>query len=93
MAKKTSIRTITSENQFVDPLEVTGYFNVSISGTWTALVTVQRSFDRGSTWYDVNSWSANTEEYGFEPEGGVQYRGGVKTGDFTSGSIVLRISQ
>lgn len=33
------------------------------------------------------------QEYGFEPERGVQYRIGVKTGEYESGTPVLRISQ
>ena len=93
MGSKLQSRSITGENQFTDPIECVGYFNISISGTWDATVTVQRSFDLGSTWFDVASWIANTEEYGFEPERGVQYRGGVKTAGFSSGTIVLRLSQ
>lgn len=28
-------------------------WNISVSGTWTGSVTLQRSFDNGSTWHDV----------------------------------------
>jgi hypothetical protein len=93
MGRAVQTRSITAENQFTDAAELTGYFNLSLSGTWEATVTLQRSFDSGSTWYDVDTRTANTEEYGFEPEDGVQYRAGVKTGDFTSGTVVTRISQ
>ena len=86
-------RTITAENQFTDPTELVGYFNLSISGTWAGTVTVQRSFDSGSTWYDVDTWIANTQEYGLEPEKGIQYRIGIKTAQYTSGSAVVRLSQ
>ena len=84
---------ITAQNTFTDSLGLHGSFNISISGTWSATVTVQRSFDSGTTWLDVESFTANTEQYGFEPEDGVLYRAGVKTGNFTSGTVVLRISQ
>jgi hypothetical protein len=93
MAKKLSVRSVTGENQFTDPTELMGYFNVSISGTWDGAVTAQRSFDSGSTWFDVNQWTDNVQEYGFEPELGVYYRIGVKAGDYGSGTPVLRISQ
>ena len=93
MTIRLQTRTITAENQFTDPAEVVGYFNLAISGTWAGTVTVQRSFDKGSTWYDVDTWTANTQEYGFEPERGIQYRVGIKTGGYTSGTCVVRISQ
>jgi hypothetical protein len=84
---------VTAENQFTDSVELYAYFNVSISGTWTATITAQRSFDKGSTWFDVKTWTANVQEYGLEPEKGVYYRIGVKSGAFTNGAAVLRISQ
>ena len=93
MAQKLRTRSIIAENLFPDAAELTGYFNVSISGTWDATVTAQRSFDEGSTWYDVATWTANTQEYGLEPERGVQYRIGIKTGEFTSGQADVRLSQ
>lgn len=93
MTVKMVSKSITAENQFSDRLTLRGYFNFSLSGTWTATVTVQRSFDGGSTWFDVKTFTANTEEYGFEPESGVLYHFGVKTGAFGSGTIVGRMSQ
>lgn len=93
MAQKLRTRSITAENLFCDPAEIVGHFNISISGTWTGTVTVQRSFDGGSTWLDVGTWTGNTEEYGFEPERDVWYRAGIKTGEFGSGTAVVRLSQ
>lgn len=93
MGQKLKERTLTGENTFTDPCGVVGYFNISISGEWIGTVTVQRSFDLGSTWRDVASWTTKAEEYGFEPEHGVQYRAGVKTGEWSSGSVTVRISQ
>ncbi len=91
--RKSVTKTVTGANQFSDAVELTGYFNISISGSWTATVTVQRSFDSGSNWLDVETWTANTEEYGLESEKGIYYRVGVDTGDYTTGSVVLRLSQ
>ena len=93
MAKYKKTRTVSASNQFTDAAELQGYFNVSVSGTFTATITAQRSFDGGSTWHDVQAWTDITEEYGFEPEDGVQYRIGAKDGDYTVGSPVLRISK
>jgi len=85
-------RAITAANQYTDLVFLTGYFNLSLSGTWTATVTVQRSFDNGATWFDVDTWTENTQEYGLEPERNVCYRVGVKAGDFTVGTIDARLS-
>lgn len=85
-------KTVTAANQMSDPVVLTGYFNLSISGTWVATVTVQRSFDSGDSWFDVDTWTENTQEYGLEPERNIYYRVGVKTNNFTSGSVVLRLS-
>ena len=93
MAQKLQTRSVTAENQFCDSVIMTGYFNISLSGTWVGTVTAQRSFDAGSTWHDVNTWTENTQEYGFEPEREVYYRAGVKPGEYESGTIVIRLSQ
>jgi hypothetical protein len=93
VAQKLRTRSITAENQFTDAAEIVGYFNVSISGTWVGKVTVQRSFDGGSTWFDVASWTSNAQEYGFEPERVVHYRAGIKTAEFVSGQADVRLSQ
>jgi len=93
MGQKLITRSVTSENQFTDPAEIVGYFNVAISGTWDATITCQRSFDKGSTFFDVKQWNSPVQEYGFEPERGVQYRIGVKSGDYVNGTVVLRLSQ
>lgn len=82
---------ITAQNIFTDAVQLSGWFNVSISGTFSATVTIQRSFDN-STWRDVDSWTAPTEEVGMEPEV-CWYRIGVKTGNFTSGTASVRLGQ
>lgn len=82
---------ITAENTFTTAVRLEGYFNLSISGTWVATVTVQRSIDN-STWVDVDTFTANSEEVGFEPEL-MWYRVGAKTGAFTSGTVVVRLGR
>ena len=85
-------KTITSDNSFTDPVRLAGFFNLSLRGTFVATVTVQRSFDEMVTWHDVDTFTAPTEDYGMEPEV-CWYRAGVKTGEFTSGSISVRLGQ
>lgn len=84
---------ISAQNTFTDGLYTVGDFNLSISGTFTATVTVQRSFDQGSTWRDVETFTAPTEKYGSDPGPSVIYRAGVKTGDYTSGTVSIRIGR
>ena len=93
MTFKLVTKTITGANQMTTPAVLTGYFNLSISGTWAGTVTVQRSFDKGDTWYDVDTWIANTQEYGLEPERDIYYRAGMKSDGYTSGECVVRLSQ
>ena len=93
-AGQKSTGSIAAANTFTSSIGLHGYFNVSISGTWDGRVTLQRAFDGTSgAFYDAASFIGNTEEYGFEPEDGVLYRIGIKTGDYNSGTAVLRISQ
>lgn len=84
---------IGADNTFSGAIGIQRDFNFSLSGTWVAAVTLQRSFDGGSTWLDVEQFTANTERVGNEPESIVQYRFGVKTGDYSSGTVVGRISK
>jgi hypothetical protein len=81
-------KTISAQNTFSDAVLTEGYFNLSISGTFVATVTVQRSWD-ASTWYDIDTFTAPTQEVGFDPEF-TYYRAGVKTGAYTSGDVVIR---
>ena len=79
---------ISAQNTWSGAFQLRGHFSLSISGTWAGTVTVQRSFDNGSSWLDVDTFTANTETYGFEPIN-CKYRVGIKTGEYTSGTAVL----
>jgi len=68
-----------------------GAFNLSLSGTWAGVVVLQRSFNAGSTWLNVQTYSANTEDTGNEPEDNVWYRLNCTT--YTSGTITYRVGQ
>jgi hypothetical protein len=62
---------------------------LSIEGTFEGTLTLQRSFDDGSTWKDVDTFSAQFESYFYEPRPDVLYRLGFKTGDYTSGTATV----
>lgn len=68
-------------------------FNLSVSGTWVGTVTLQRSFNNGSTWLDVYTTTSNVETLVEQAESGVLWRLGIKTGNYTSGTAVCRLSQ
>ncbi len=87
LATKT-IRTAVTDN-FTDAATLEGYFNLSISGTFTGTVTVQRTYD-GTNWHDVDDFNGPTESVGFDPEYR-QYRVGVKAGGLSSGSVTVRL--
>lgn len=84
---------VSAENTFSDGLYVVGDFNLSISGTFVGTITVQRSFDQGSTWRDVDTFTAPIETAGSDPEPVVVYRAGIKTGEYTSGTASIRIGR
>ena len=65
-------------------------FNLSLSGFGTATVTLQRSFDQGSTALDVETFTANAEKRVDDPESGVFYR--VHCSAHSSGTIAYRLS-
>ena len=92
--KGTGSLAITAQNTFTNwTLLDHGDFNLSIQygGGAAGTVTVQRSFDQ-SVIKDVEAFTANTEKIG--TTGAKEYyRLGVKTGEYTSGTITVQIYQ
>ncbi len=66
-------------------------YNVSITGTFTANVTLQRSFDSGVTWVDADTWTAAAEEMTIVDPNKLPYRIGVKQGGYTTGTVVCKL--
>jgi len=85
-------KSITAENTFSDTIKVQGYFNLSISGiAGGTTVTVQKqSGVDGTSWTNVDTFTVDTETNGFEAER-QNYRVGVETGNFGSGTCKVRI--
>jgi hypothetical protein len=82
---------ITAQNTFTPAVLIQGgdAFDVTVSGTFVATVTLQRSKDN-VTWRDVESFTAPAQKSGLA--GTAWYhRVGIKTGDFTSGTAVVDI--
>jgi hypothetical protein len=77
-----------SSNTSTAGLQVVGHFNISLSGTWSATVTIQRSWDN-SAWFDTDAFTANYEGVGFDAEE-MYYRATVS--GYASGNVVIRIS-
>lgn len=85
-------KSIDGANQWTDPVQLMGWFNVGVSGTFSStVITVQRSLDN-STWADVDAWTAPTEIVGMDPEL-MWYRIGCKTGEYSDGPVTVRIGQ
>jgi hypothetical protein len=81
---------ISAQNTFSNSMRLTGLFDLSISGTFAATVTVQRSYDN-SSWKDVDTFTAPVEMTGTQGEI-AWYRAGIKTGAYTSGTAVVSIA-
>ncbi len=73
-----------------NPFVTRGGFNMSLSGFGSATVVLQRSFDQGDTWKDVESFSGDVERRVDDPEHGVFYR--LSCTVYTSGTIAYRLS-
>lgn len=87
---------LSAANTYTDWMPLSKYsrlFHLSISGTWAGTITLQRSVDGGTTPLDVATYTANIEDPGEEVEVGIVYRAGFKTGEYTSGTAVVRLSQ
>jgi len=86
---------ISSANSFTEAAEFDYRrpFNASVSGTFSATVALQRSFDGGVTWLDVWTTTAAAEIVVDTVEPGTLWRLGVRLGDYTSGTVVARVSQ
>jgi hypothetical protein len=90
---------ITAEATFTDPVRITGVgssrgFAVTVSNTFVATVTLQRSIAAPGDWQDVESYTVPTSKT-FNDELDNQiifYRIGVKSGDFTSGTVDVNLS-
>ena len=84
---RANTKSITAGDTFTDDMDCkSGSLALSISGTWSGTVTVQRSFDGGATWIDVENFESNIETTIEDPVEDVFYRAGIKADGYTSGT-------
>ncbi len=89
---------LTAADQWTTYIRVTGVeagrqFSITVSGTWTATVTLQRSIDGLGAWVDVSTYTGNTTTtYNDALDNQVvYYRIGIDVGDYTSGTAVVTL--
>lgn len=63
---------------------------LAITGSFTATVTLQTTYD-GSTWIDVETYTA-ADHKAITGITGTQWRVGVATGNYTGGTVAVRLS-
>lgn len=90
---------LTGDDQYTDHIRVTGIdsgrvFYYSISGTFSATVTLQRSVGSTLDWVDVSSHATATggsldDTYDNQI---IYYRLGIKSGAYTSGSVTASLT-
>lgn len=89
---------ISAANTFINTIQVTSTgedrrFAITLTGTWSATVTLQRSVGVVGNWVDVATYTSNqatTYADGLDNQT-VFYRLGVKTGQYTSGTVVATL--
>lgn len=67
--------------------QINGRTPLSLSGTWVATVKLQRSFDSGLNWLDVDQFASNIETY--VNGAGEMFR--LTCSAFTSGTVAYRL--
>lgn len=88
-----STATLNAQNTFCNNVEISGWFNVSVRGTFNGTVALQRMMNGQNTYANVATYNNAAETYIFEPEGQVQYRLGFPTGAYNNGNATVRISR
>lgn len=96
---QTVTSTITGANQFTDDIRVIGVgtqrsFTLTITGTFSGTVTLQRSVSEPGSWVDVSTYTAATSTSysdGLDNQI-IYYRIGIDSGDYTSGSAVVTLA-
>lgn len=81
---------LTANNTGIGPLVVNDakLYSISLSGTFTATISLQRTFDNGATWVTIKTYTAAAEETGQVAEA-CQVR--LQCTAYTSGTAVCRL--
>lgn len=68
-----------------------GYLRISLSDTWVATVDLEVSFDAGSSWLVVTSYTANVQNSLIDKDRKAIYR--LTVSAYTSGTVVARLGR
>lgn len=84
---------ITAQNQFSSGIVVDGSMLLVVDDTssMSMTVVVQVSLDGGTSWIDTGVTATAASRTVLENGKGLQYRVGVKTGGFTSGTATVHL--
>lgn len=82
--------TVTAENSWTDWITIQGDFSISITGDAVATWTLQRKFPDQAEIGTFKNYATNTEDNLVQPKK-AQFRLGVDTGAYTSGTGVCKI--
>lgn len=90
---------LTAANQFSSEIRVSGVggqrsFGITITGTWSATVTLQSSPGEPGNWIDVESYTTNqSKSYDDELDNQIiYYRIGIKAAAYTSGTATANLT-
>lgn len=95
------IAVLTGEDQFTDPVRVTGIgtaartYTIAITGAFVGTITVQRAFAEPTSWIDTAATyaAAATDTLNDPSDNQIVFvRIGFKTGDYTSGTPTVTIN-
>lgn len=87
---------LVSSPVYTSELTVQGKQQLNVSlrvlSAFSGTITLQRTFDNGTVWRDVETWAIATESISTKPEPETcKYRIGIKTGDYVSGEALARL--
>ena len=87
---------ITSDDSWTDAIKPNQSKNTGYTGVFghlgysiivsNSIVTIQRSFDSGNNWQDVNTFEVSEEGILNDPTEDIYYRIGIASGDYDTGS-------
>lgn len=85
--RRQSAATVDADGEFatLSPIGPGSLVGISISGTFSGTVSLQRRFD-GANWRTVQTWTAEAEAT-YMADAGCELRLGFATGGYGSGSV------